>query len=159
MTAPQLSGKKIGVIADSLTVSDILTAATKNIVRLVPQLFGNDRRNDFAGFILEHHPFFWRKKFLLFCKHINDLDLVTDIVALIFRVGDYAGQRRVRDFFTVVVSLSHGVKDILKLLQTVFISGIAPIKLAYHRCLFFVYDKSFVVFSVTEDAAVSKYDL
>ena len=74
------------MVTDSLTCFDILAAALQDHIGFVPQLFGYDRGYNFAGLILEHNPFLWRKKFLLFREHVYDLDFIPDVVPLVFGV-------------------------------------------------------------------------
>ena len=71
------------MVADSLTCFDILAAALQDHIGFVPQLFGYNRGYNFAGLILEHDPFFWRKEFLFFREHVHDLDFIPDVVPLI----------------------------------------------------------------------------
>ena len=106
MGAEELAGEQIGVIADALPVFYILASAQQNRIGLFPQLLGDDGWDDLAGFILEHDPFLRREEFLLLREHVHDLDLVADVVALVFGVGNQVGHGGVRDFFAVVVAIA-----------------------------------------------------
>ena len=86
MCAKQLAGQEIRVIADTLTVLDILTPARKNFVRAFPDFLRDQSGDNLACLVLVHHPVFLRQKFLLLGEHIDDAHLVANIITLIFRV-------------------------------------------------------------------------
>ena len=94
------------MVADALPSLHILAALFQDSIRSVPDFLRHDRRYDLACFVLEHDPFLRREEFLLLREHIHDLDLVADVVALVFGVGNQVGHGGVRDFFAVVVAIA-----------------------------------------------------
>ena len=86
MCAEQLAGQQICMVAYSLAALYILASLAQNGVGLLPQLLGHYGGHDLAGLVLEHDPFLGREKLLLLREHVDHLDLVADIVALIFRI-------------------------------------------------------------------------
>ena len=145
------------MIADTLTVFNILASATKDFVCLVPQFFGNDSRNNLTRFILEHYPIFGWQEFLLLGEHINDTNLVADIITLVLGVGNNARHRGVCNLITVIVAITLFIEKLLKLFHTVFARSVQTEQVADHRCLTFVNDKSLVLFLVSENSAVAEH--
>ena len=124
MGAPELSGQEVGVIADALAVLHVLTAALENLVGLVPELLGNDGRDDLAGLILEHDPFLRREEFLFFGEHIHHFDFVAHIITLVFRVGDHVRHGGVGDLVAVEVSIALFPEQRFDLLHGVLVRGV-----------------------------------
>ena len=94
------------MVADALPRFHVLAALFQHGVRCVPDLLRHDRRYDLARLVLEHHPFLRREEFLLLREHIHDLDLVANIVALVFGIGNDVGHGGVRDFLAVVIAIA-----------------------------------------------------
>ena len=101
MGAEELAGEKVCVVADPLAVFHVLAAAAEDGVGLLPQLLGDDGRDDLAAFVLKHDPFLRREEFLLFGEHIHHLDLVPHIVPLVFGICNHVGHGGMGDFFAV----------------------------------------------------------
>ena len=94
------------MVADALPRFHVLAALFQDSIRSVPDLLRHDCRYDLARLVLEHHPFLRREELLLLREHVHDLDLVADVVALVFGVGNQVGHGGVRDFFAVVVAIA-----------------------------------------------------
>ena len=62
------------------------------------------------------------------------------------------------NFVAVVIAVALIVENLFKLLHTVFASSVKAEQITYHRCLALVYDKALVLFLVSEDTAVAKYN-
>ena len=136
--AVKFAGEQVLAVADILPVFDILTAAAQDSIGLIPKFFGNDSRDNFSGFILEHHPFFRREEFLLLGEHIDDLHLVAHIVALVLGIGDHVGHGGVGNFIAVVIAVTLIPKDGLNLLHAVLTCCVEREQLTNHYCLFFI---------------------
>ena len=147
------------MVADALPVLHVLAAAAQNFIGPIPQLLGNDGRDDLPGLVLEHDPFLRREELLLLGEHIHHLDLVAHIVALVFGVGDHAGQGGMGDLFAVVVAVSFFPEQGLQLFHGIGVGGVALKELPHHGGLPLVDDQPPIVFDVAEDAAVAQYDV
>ena len=122
--AVKFAGKQVLAVADILPVFDILTAAAQDSIGLIPKFFGNDSRDNFSGFILEHHPFFRREEFLLLGEHIDDFHLVAHIVTLVFWVGNHVGQGGMCNAVASIVPVTLIPENLLDLLHRVFSGGV-----------------------------------
>ena len=94
------------MVANTLPRFHILAALFQHGICSIPDFLRHDRRYDLARLVLEHHPFLRREELLLLREHVHDLDLVADVVALVFGVGNQVGHGGVRDFFAVVVAIA-----------------------------------------------------
>ena len=157
MGAVELAREQVRVVADALAVLYVLAAAAQYGVSGVPELLADDGRDDLARLVLEHDPFLGREKLLLLREHVHYLDLVSDVVALVFGVGYHVRHGRVCDLLAVEVAVALVPKERLKLLHAVLVGGVELKELAYHRSLLLVDDKALVVLTVAEDAAVAEY--
>lgn len=86
MGAIELAGEQVGVVTDTLAALYIFASAGQDLVGLIPQFFRNDGRDNFTGFVLEHHPFLRREEFLLLGKHIHNAYFVAHIIAFVLGV-------------------------------------------------------------------------
>ena len=86
LRTPQLSSQEIGVVANTLPRFHVLAALFQHGIGLIPNFFRYDCGDNFSCFILEHDPFLRREEFLLLREHIHDLDLVANVVALVFGI-------------------------------------------------------------------------
>ena len=146
------------MVADALPRFHVLAALFQDGVRRIPDLLRHDRRYDLACFVLEHDPFLRREELLLFREHIHDLDLVANIVALVFGIGNDVGHGGVRDFLAVVIAIAFFPEQRFQLLHGVFTGCVEFKQFPYHRRFRFVNDQLSVCFCVAEDAAVAEYD-
>ena len=134
MGAVELTGEQVGVVADALTALHVLAAFFKNGVGVVPQLLGDDGRDDLASLVFEHDPFLRREEFLFFGKQVDDLDLVAYIVALVLWIGDQIRHGGVGDLLAVVVAVAFVPEDGLDLLHAVFAGGVQLEQFPNHGC-------------------------
>ena len=155
--AEQLARQQIGVVADALTVLDVLAAPAQHGVGPLPHLLGNDGRDDLARFVLEHHPFLRREELLLLGEHVHHLDLVADIVALVLGVGDHARHGGVGDLLAIVVAVALFPEEVFQLLHGILVGGVQLEQFPHHHCLFLVDDQPPVALCIAENAAVAQH--
>ena len=146
------------MVADALPRFHVLAALFQDGVRCVPDFLRHDCRYDLACFVLEHDPFLRREEFLLLREHIHDLDLVANVVALVFRIGNDVGHGGVRDFLAVVVAIAFFPEQRFQLLHGVFAGRVEFKQFPHHRRFRFINDQLSVRFCVAENAAVAEYD-
>ena len=156
--AEQLAGQQVAVVASALPLFNIPAAAGEHCVGCIPQFFGHNGRYDFAGFIFEHHPFLRWEEFLLFGEHVNDANLVADIVALVFGVGDYAGHGGVCNTPAIMVTVAFLPEQGFNLLHAVLVGRIELEQLAHHRGFLFIDHQTLIVLAIAENAAVAQYN-
>ena len=157
MGAVEFAGEQIGMVADALPGLYIFAAPLENGVGGVPQFLGDDGRDDFSGFVLEHHPFLRGEEFLLLGEHIDDLDLVAHIVAFVLGVGNHAGHGGVGQPLAVVVAVALFPEAIFNLLHAVAVAGVEPEQLPDHGSFGFVNDQPPVLLLVAENPAVAQH--
>ena len=157
MGAVELAGEQVGVVADALAVPDIRATPFQHLVGLLPECLLHQGGHNSARFILEEHPLLRGKKFLLFGKQVDDLDLVARIVALVLRIGEDTGHGGVRQLFAVVVPVALRPEAVLQLFQAVLSGGIELEQLPHHGGLLRVDDQPALVLAVAEDAAVAQH--
>ncbi len=155
--AVELARQKVGVVADALAAFYVLTAPFQHGVSLLPQLFGDDGRDDFSGLVLKHHPLLRRKKFLLLGKQVHHLHLIAHIPALVFGIGDHAGHGGVGNPPAVVIAVAPVPEQRLDLLHAVIAGGVELEQLPHHRRLVLVDGQPPAVFHIAEDPAVAQH--
>ena len=146
------------MVANTLPRFHVLAALFQDSIRSVPDFLRHDRRYDLACFVLEHDPFLRREEFLLLREHIHDLDLVANVVALVFGIGNDVGHGGVRDFLAVVIAIALFPEQRFQLLHRVFAGRVKFKQFPHHRRFRFVNDQLPVRFCVAENAAVAEYD-
>ena len=157
MSAAELSGEEVGVVAHAPAILHVLAAAPEHLIGCLPERLVHDGRNDLTGLVLEHDPFLRREEFLLFGEQVDDLDLVAHVVALVFGVCDHAGHGGVGDLFAVVVAVALFPEAGLDLLHGVVPGGVEGEQLPYHGSLGLVDDQPSAVLPVAEDPAVAQH--
>ena len=146
------------MVADALPSLHILAALFQDGVCCIPDSLWHDRRHNFTRLILEHHPFLRREEFLLLREHVHDLDLVANVVALVFGIGNDVGHGGMRDFLSVVIAIAFFPEQRFQLLHGVFAGRVEFKQFPHHRRFRFINDQFPVRFCVAENAAVAEYD-
>ena len=144
------------MVANPLTIFNVLASASQDLVCFIPNLFGNKGRDKLTALVLEHHPFFGRQEFLLLGEHIDNSHLVTNVISLIFRIRDNSCHRAVCNFVAVIVSIPLLIKQRFKLLHTILTRSIKSEQIPHHRSLSFIDNQSLAILFISEDTAITQ---
>lgn len=150
-----LSRKGRGLLCGTVCCLYFHTALDEDLVRLFPQLLGNDCRDDLTRLVLEHHPFVLRQEFLLFCPVIDDLDLVSAVVAFVLRVLYDAADRVVVYQLARSAAVAFVPQQLLNVAQTVIAGCVGLVYQLHHFGFLLVDDKFAVILVVAEDAGIA----